>query len=762
MFLSNPHLITMLYTMATILYGLFGMFVFNSYNHSKTRMLFMRICAALALWSFGYGASISASTLSISENMYQLGNIGFVCVFAMVLHFIVHITESPSKPTKIYWLILLYTPTLLSLVMFGLPFLLDGYGYRIVQSSWGWVPVSTTSYYNLIFIAYYIGYTFVSMLLVFRWKRHKQGQAKTHNVQFALVSLLMVVITATIVKLFSSSIFGQFSHNIGPILGILPTFAVLQVMDRNGTLNFYGQASSTIMLRSGAKDMLIKHISTAFIIGGISSFLLEYFFVQIEFFTAASFGFTIIFYGYILKRTITSSISDHTIDNNLCMTVSLFIPFLSFYIMDSNGTSWPATILFIVAFMLYNNTRMIIGVSYANVISIIMVGIIVPSNQVTINPDDYLVRLVILGLFIAFAVAINLFYIAKLKENQQHLSSQEIISKVSSTMVTASLKDFDALIDQSLALIGDHYNVDRVYYFIIDQEHQHMTYSHGWSASGVDDMIGSISNVPITCFAWWMDQLRTVGHINIPNIQDIPDCAYDERNELIRQGVVSTFAAPMYINSEMAGFIGIGYAAETNQWDLKQMDTLKIIGNVLSDARGRNTAEAKVYSMAYKDHLTGLPNRAAFFDSLEGALSHLSRTDSGLLVGLMDLDGFKAINDNYGHDIGDRVLIEVGRRLNTGTRGSDMVCRMGGDEFVQYFTDIKNKSDADYVASEILNKFTQPIVIDAISHRVTISLGIVWCDNPNITIQSLLADADKAMYVAKKNGKNCHCISEAS
>lgn len=168
----------------------------------------------------------------------------------------------------------------------------------------------------------------------------------------------------------------------------------------------------------------------------------------------------------------------------------------------------------------------------------------------------------------------------------------------------------------------------------------------------------------------------------------------------------------------------------------------------------RKRSEERLAYMAQYDHLTGLTNRALFQDRLEQALARAKR--SGALVALMflDLDRFKAVNDTLGHGTGDLLLKKVAERLEGSVRETDTVARIGGDEFSIILEGLTEAQDAAFVARKIIDKLVQPFVLDGHEVFVTTSIGIAVY--PSSNGDSLLTDADSAMYCAKEQGRNTY------
>ena len=165
-----------------------------------------------------------------------------------------------------------------------------------------------------------------------------------------------------------------------------------------------------------------------------------------------------------------------------------------------------------------------------------------------------------------------------------------------------------------------------------------------------------------------------------------------------------------------------------------------------------------LHTAAFYDQLTKLPNRPLLRDRLRQALALASRTQHQVAVCYLDLDGFKEINDTYGHDYGDTVLVEVSKRLTMTMRQHDTVARVGGDEFVLVINDLLSLNDCKQLLNRVLIELAQPIDIG--HHMVTIgaSIGVALSHEHGINPSTLITLADKAMYQAKRSGKNQWCI----
>ncbi|MEX2197913.1 MAG: EAL domain-containing protein [Burkholderiales bacterium] len=165
-------------------------------------------------------------------------------------------------------------------------------------------------------------------------------------------------------------------------------------------------------------------------------------------------------------------------------------------------------------------------------------------------------------------------------------------------------------------------------------------------------------------------------------------------------------------------------------------------------------AEQQLAQLAQYDALTGLPNRALFHDRLGQAIARAHRSERQIAVLFLDLDRFKEINDSFGHEAGDRVLIEAAERMRLHLREGDSVARLGGDEFTVILEDVGDAEQVRAVAQKLLRAFAEPFRIDGQDLFVTLSIGIALHPRDGADAESLLRHADTAMYQAKSDGRD--------
>ncbi len=187
----------------------------------------------------------------------------------------------------------------------------------------------------------------------------------------------------------------------------------------------------------------------------------------------------------------------------------------------------------------------------------------------------------------------------------------------------------------------------------------------------------------------------------------------------------------------------------------KQGKPIRCTGTVF-DITERIRSQEKIVQQAHYDSLTGLPNRFLSLDRLSQQIRESLRDKSLMALLFIDLDDFKKINDSLGHEVGDNILIEAAKRLQSVVRSGDTVGRLGGDEFIVLLRGLSSTADSQSVADNLLNAFRDSFLIDKRELILTASVGIAIYPDDGGDSSELLRNADSAMYHAKKNGRNTY------
>jgi diguanylate cyclase (GGDEF)-like protein/PAS domain S-box-containing protein len=176
---------------------------------------------------------------------------------------------------------------------------------------------------------------------------------------------------------------------------------------------------------------------------------------------------------------------------------------------------------------------------------------------------------------------------------------------------------------------------------------------------------------------------------------------------------------------------------------------------LFSDITPLKEQQARLEHIAHFDALTGLPNRLLLADRLGQAMRQATRRGQRLAVAYLDLDGFKVVNDTYNHEVGDRLLIALAKRMSEALREGDTLARIGGDEFVAVLVDLPNSEIGSLALERLLEAAASPVQLGDLALQVSASIGVsIYPQTEEVDADQLVRQADQAMYQAKQSGKN--------
>jgi|JFJP01.1.fsa_nt_gi diguanylate cyclase (GGDEF)-like protein len=216
------------------------------------------------------------------------------------------------------------------------------------------------------------------------------------------------------------------------------------------------------------------------------------------------------------------------------------------------------------------------------------------------------------------------------------------------------------------------------------------------------------------------------------------------QNQEAEQKVTKAVEDLHEVNAELAKHV-----AERIDIELELKQTKSDLFDIRADLSKSQLKEKDALYIALHDSLTGLPNRLLLEQRLNHGLTQARRYGWKLAILFIDLDKFKNINDSYGHDIGDRLLITVGDRLQASVRSEDMVSRWGGDEFICVLLNVNHEADVISLANKMVDQISQECNFDGTVVSITATIGIALCPRDGETAEILFKQVDRAMYKSK-------------
>lgn len=460
--------------------------------------------------------------------------------------------------------------------------------------------------------------------------------------------------------------------------------------------------------------------------------------------------------GIGMAINIISRIENEEIKENLIIFgLVLSIPLVILQYVDYGSvTVWAFPVIIIISSIVFKRIALLLLTTVVAITTQILIWMMTPEVTVIVNKYDYLLRI---GLFlVAFLIGLYIkrMYVGQSQKNQEQMVFQEMVSDVLFASVTLNEENFDEQVDIMLEQVGTFFNVDRSYFFTIDYEKQSFIYSNEWGQSRIKDEASSKTELLLADFPWWMNQLAQKKLVIIEDVALMPKGASKEQKILNERKVKSSVSVPVMGDAEMFGFIGLESTQSYKEWSAEHVEMLNIMSQILYSGLLQIEADKKIEQLAYCDPLTQLPNRFLFDERVEEAIHLAEEKENYLAIILIDLDNFKTVNDTIGHNGGDELLKQVAKILSDAIPETATIARFGGDEFVILIDELTDDQVISDVSDQIMKVFTHLFVVKEEEFLVTASAGIAVypCDGQNT--DTLVKNADIAMYEAKDKGKN--------
>ncbi|MCG5511455.1 GGDEF domain-containing protein [Ectothiorhodospira lacustris] len=334
-------------------------------------------------------------------------------------------------------------------------------------------------------------------------------------------------------------------------------------------------------------------------------------------------------------------------------------------------------------------------------------------------------------------------------------------------------------LNECLGILGNFLDADRAYLFSNNLVERYWSNTHEWCAPGVNGYIDELQHVPFDCAPGMVDGFQQGEPFIVTSLDNLPPDKGTFRKFLEMQGIRSVILHPLLTDGELLGFVGFDDIEEERDFSSTERAMLSLAAENFAATLARqqhyqHVQQAKaeleivnqrlrealeeVQRLARTDPLTGLSNRRWMQECLANEAARRLRTPSPLSIIIMDVDHFKKINDQFGHNVGDKVLRRLADTLKDTVRCNDVVARWGGEEFMVMAADTDRQEAlklAERLRGEVARLRVPPL------RRITISLGLAEA-GPGEDLNQLIVRADRALYKAKAEGRNQTVLAELS
>lgn len=759
-------LFSLLFFGAFVVFLLYGISTLQLNRKCELNKTAFSICIALCLWTLGLSVATSAKDWGSVFLWRRIAALGWGAIPSLFLHLFLLITTERCTLKTWRCRFMLYLPAAVSVYAFGLSREIALTQYNLINTASGWIDLRVNSFWSAFFYVYLISYMITNLYLIFKWKRrnsHDNIIRDTANL------FLLSVFSAFILRFFSDIalplIIKSTLPQIAPLFGLFPVGVICFTIKHGGLpfcstcINKFNTLPDEISLK------MYNYIGLIFLVGGFSSIFSYQFpgLVNSQESTRAMFSGGAILFLAGISILLAQLISDFLIKDLVVQAIMMIsIPLVTMQFVDyASITVWVFPIVLMVASLVFSSRKHLILLTVVSVATQILVWINAPEGHVYIDEFDYILRIVSICAVFAMGALVNKNYNDQIKDNVFQLNFQRLISENSGDFVTINHANKGVKFIALLERIGQFFHVDRTYIFLIDGHQNTMTYAYEWCNKGISPEAEIIQDVPVDVFPWWMSELSAKRLVQVEDVDDLPEAAATEKEVLKKQGVKSVLVLPIGSKGNMLGFVGLDSVVSKKKWISYHIEMLQLLSHLAADALIRLESEKTIESLAYNDHLTGLPNRVSFSDFLSQAVYQATRNNKLIAVLFLDLDGFKTINDTIGHSGGDALLVEISKRLVNGLDKEDTVSRFGGDEFIVLIKNLGAEKKAPRVADKVMSFFKDPFYVYGQEFYISASGGLAIFPHHGKNPETLIKNADLALYKAKERGKNQYAMFTA-
>lgn len=717
--------------------------------------LFLALVVSLVIWAFGFALEVGAQELQISLIGRRIAPIGCGMMASITLHLVLSLTEQVKRIKKWWVYVLIYLPGVITTAAFTL---LPFFGVNSdapLKTSFGWMYISGLDGWDIFYYIYAILYPLIAGYILV--ERKKYALSVNHQKNFILLAMAIIFsfVISVIVDVLPALFRIQF-----PRLSAFPMMILIIAFSHFGGRNqpspVQWQTTSRMVLSKAVGTRVYSLFGLGIMASGIALFFSTSRIDDSHSLLSASLvSGLLILTGLLLLIVDFLRLSETFKEMQVSMTLSFITPLIVLWFAGAKlFVVWAIFFPLIVISLMFNRRVILITLIVTSLLTTLFQWAFLPEARLTISTVDHIIRLGILGSIVLFAFYVNKNFTSRLRENVNHITMQSIASEISSLFVSVNEQNIDEKLYTTLKRCGEFIECDRAYIALLADNQNEIRYSIEWTAQGISSQIREFEKFFKEMHPKLLRQLKTEQFVMLKDVAALPFTAGKIKQQLISQGIRSMVVVAMMSNGKIIGFLGFNANKTMGDWNLDSPMFIDIANSIIADALTKVADERELNYMAFYDQLTGLPNRVLFNQKLQQALTRAEDCQKMVSIAFLDLDSFKAVNDALGHAQGDRLLKEVARILSSVVRHQDVVGRFGGDEFILLFNQISETAEVIRVMERLIDILQKPILLDDQEFFISVSAGIATYPLDGQTPETLIQNADTAMYHAKALGKN--------
>ena len=740
----TPQIFSVIYFIACGIYLFFGVYALVKQPKESLNRTFFGVCLTLFVWSLAFSFAVTASDQETCLFWRRFSALGWSSIYAALLHFLLILTENQEITKRRPFLWLLYFPAVICIVVFALPTAVSAGQYNLIYTPYGWTNLSSDNILDHFFNVYFISYVLAGLWLLWRWGRKSSEIVIKKQAAIILVSFIAAFVLGSTTDVVFSMYFQGKLPQMAPIFILIPIALLYYSTRYFGLMNIHLKREELILTQV-TRLRVYYFLAVCCIIGAVLSFSATLFTTDHVFDHFLSAVLLVI--GITIQIIGLSRLKDNTKDTLLlCAIAIILLIFLTHSAEYASITVWAAPLAVLMLFVVFDQRKMLAVLSLLLILLQVAIWILSPNKFVHVDSADYFVRLGIVATSCFMAFQVNRIYRVRLKENSDQIQMQRLISELSTDFISADSINIQGKIDNMFINTGKVLPVREMTFALLDIGAKRVYGMNHWHSKASGEQHPTESDIDFEQIATWLSRKQENGFFCISSV---------DNNQPSLVGI----ALPTYDNN-----LGLLWCQPDlgRKWQANYAELLKILANIVVESSAKVKAEEKLNQLAYYDQITEVGNRFFFKYKTEEAIKAAQNSGNSAGVMILDLDGFKTINDTLGHEGGDKLLQIVAQRLKAFVRMSDTVARFGGDEFLVLIQPVSNINDLSKIVEHLMGVFNKAFIINGQEFFISASAGVARYPQDGKDVDTLVKHADLALYRAKETGKRKFmlCTSE--
>ncbi len=750
--------ITVIYLALSGVYNLLGYYALLLNRKNITNRLFFVLSHALSVWALCFALRNFTVSESISLYWTRFSVIGWGTMYALIYHFVVAL-RAPDKKHSVYFYLLVYGSSALNVLLFFVyPYVTNESSYNVF-TEWGWTVLAPASFKEMYYNFYYMFFSALTYYQLFKWYRESKDVYNRHRTKIISISLIFVALVGVPTEIILNRMLVVGSVQTMVIWMAVPLFVMYYTIQKYRFLHPIYKIELNQVVDDAMRNRIFRIVGYLFIFAAYV-LLIVYFMAHNVYLIKQKMIFSVVIYSigaiylhvnYLLKPekirywflTLTGSIM-------MIFSVMLFS-------YSGSVTSWAVYFVFIVISVVFEGN--IYGIFMTAVIIVLQIvqWWLAPQYPGVLDWTDYAIRIAIIIITYYVVKFIGRLYYDKNNEIYSQMLIEETLTEASRIFINVSAETRDQKIIDLLTLCNQNLNYSRAYLCRQTSEND-LVLSHycekadpqrQLSSSESELLCGLINSAEIK------QKILDGEVVLIDNIKTAPLQRDIVKRALENRSLYGLHAFPAIMDNEVIGVLVFENSTKS-KWDINH-DYKQIFANLIIEAHKRVRYEIQLQKSAYFDEITGLYKKGRFIDIVSIILrdSDQSRRHAMLFI---DIDNFKKFNDVFGHFLGDAVLVKVAEIIHKNSRDRYIASRFGGDEFIIFLPDAVDQDEVLNYVDSLIEQAMSALVIAGHEMRLSISIGVAKFPIDGTDVETLLKNADLAMYESKRLGKGGYSI----